>query len=62
MPGEMAMSAPRPPFRLPKVTGALRTSVLSCTKAGKPRIFRPDWEPSGVSRFKPIGAPDASTV
>ena len=41
MPAKMARSAPRPPFGLPKVMVAVRTSRLSCWKAGKARIFTP---------------------
>ena len=52
MPGKMARSAPRPPFGLPEVPAAVRTSRLSCGKAGKAQIFTPDWESSGVSRLK----------
>ncbi len=47
-----ARSAPRPPFELPKVMVAVRTSPLSCWKAGKTRIFTPVRESSGESRFK----------
>src|ERR1035437_10113535 len=32
MPAKMARSAPRPPFGLPKLTVAVRTSLLSCRK------------------------------
>ena len=35
----------------PKVTVAGQTSLLSCRKARKARIFTSDWEPSGESRF-----------
>ncbi len=35
MPAKIARSAPRPPFELPKVMVAVRTSLLSCRKAGK---------------------------
>ena len=41
MPAKIARSAPRPPFELPKVMVAVRTSPLSCWKAGKTRIFTP---------------------
>ena len=47
MPGKMARSAPRPPFGLPEVPVAVRTSRLSCRKAGKARIFTPVRESSG---------------
>ena len=63
MPGKMARSAPRPPFGLPKVTVAARTSLLSCWKAGKPRISSPVRESSGESRLKValIGIAQGST-
>jgi hypothetical protein len=32
MPAKMARSAPRPPFGLPELTVAVRTSLLSCRK------------------------------
>src|SRR5260370_24705807 len=35
MPAKIARSAPRPPFEVPKVMVAVRTSLLSCRKAGK---------------------------
>ena len=50
MPAKIARSAPRPPFELPKVMVAVRTSPLSCWKAGKTR-FTPVRESSGESRF-----------
>lgn len=49
MVAKMARSAPRPSFRLPEVSVAVQTSLLSCRKAGKPRIFKPVWESSGES-------------
>ena len=52
MPGKMARSAPRPPFGLPEVLVAVRTSRLSCRKAGKARIFTPVRESSGESRLR----------
>jgi hypothetical protein len=51
MPGKMARSAPRPPFGLPDAPVTVRTSRLSCGKAGKARIFTPVWDSSGESRF-----------
>ena len=51
MPAKIARSAHRPPFELPKVMVAVRTSPLSCWKAGKTRIFTPVRESSGESRF-----------
>src|SRR5450830_1382613 len=51
MPAKMARSAPRPPFGLPEVTVAVRTSLLSCRKAGKTPIFTPVRESSGESRL-----------
>ena len=35
----------------PKVTVVGQTSLLSCRKARKARIFTSDWDPSGESRF-----------
>ena len=46
MPAKIARSAPRPPFGLPEVSVAVRTSRLSCRKAGKARIFTPVRESS----------------
>jgi hypothetical protein len=51
MPGKMARSAPRPPFGLPDAPVAVRTSRLSCGKAGKARIFTPVWDSSGEFRL-----------
>jgi hypothetical protein len=59
MPAKTARSAPRPPFGLSNVTGAVRSSLLPCRKAGKQRTFTLDREPSGESRlrrFPEIGA------
>src|ERR1039458_3104821 len=50
--GKVARSAPRPPFGLPDAPVAVRTSRLSCGKAGKARIFTPVWDSSGESRIK----------
>jgi hypothetical protein len=51
MPAKKARSAPRPPFGLPELTVAVGTSRLSCSKAGKRRVFTPVREPSGESRL-----------
>jgi hypothetical protein len=51
MPAKIARSAHRPPFELPKVMVAVRTSPLSCWKAGKTRIITPVRESSGESRL-----------
>jgi hypothetical protein len=51
MPAKMARSAPRPPFGLPELTVAIRTSLLSCGKVGKTRVFMPVREPFGKSRI-----------
>ena len=51
MPGKMARSAPRPPFGLPDAPVAVRTSRLSCGKAGKARISKPVPGSSGESRL-----------
>ena len=52
MPAKMARSAPQPPFGLPEVTVAIRTSLLSCGKAEKPRISMQVRESSGESRIE----------
>jgi hypothetical protein len=52
MPAKMARSAPRPPFGLPELTIAVHTSLLSCRKARKTRVFTPVRESSGGSRYK----------
>ena len=41
MPAKIARSAPRPPFGLSELTLAVRTSLLSCRKDGKTRVFTP---------------------
>jgi hypothetical protein len=51
MPAKMARSAPRPLFGPPEVTVAVRNSLLSCRKAGKPRTSAPIRESSGESRL-----------
>ena len=55
MPAKMARSAPGPLFGLPEVTVAVRTSLLSCRKAGNTRVFTPVRESSGESRMKRRG-------
>ena len=57
MPAKIARSAPRPPFGLPELTVAVRTSLLSCRKAGKTRVFTPVREPSGESRLISVRIP-----
>jgi hypothetical protein len=52
MPAKIARSAPRPLFGLPELTVAVRTSLLSCKKAGKTRVSTPVRESSGESRLK----------
>jgi hypothetical protein len=47
MPGKMARSATRPPFGLPEVPVAVRTSRLSSSQAGKALIFTSVRESSG---------------
>ena len=59
--GKMARSDPRPPFRLPEVTVAVRTSRLYCRKAGKARIITPVRESSGGSRLKFRNVPGSSS-
>jgi hypothetical protein len=50
MPAEIARSALGRRSGCPEVTVAVRTSLLSCRKAGKPRISKPVRESSGESR------------
>ena len=57
MPAKTATSASRPPFGLPELTVAVRTSLLSCRKAGKTRVFTPVREPSEESRIIPACTP-----
>jgi hypothetical protein len=52
MPGKMTKSILRPPFRLPQVPAAVRSSRLSCGKVGKAQIFTSARESSGESRTK----------
>ncbi len=52
MQGKMARSAQSPPFGLHEVPAAVRTSRLSCRKAGKAQIFTSDRGPSGECREK----------
>src|SRR5450830_1905519 len=49
---ENGQISPRPPFGLPDAPVAVRTSRLSCGKAGKARIFTPVWDSSGESRIR----------
>ena len=62
MPAKIARSAHRPPFELPKVMVAVRTSPLSCWKAGKTRIFTPVRESSGESRLSLSATADAESA
>jgi len=52
MPAKMAKSDAQALFRLPEVMVAVRASLLSYRKAGKPRISKPVRESSGESWFK----------
>ena len=52
MPAKIARLATRPLFWIPEVSVAVRTSRLSCRKAGKAPIFMSDRQSSGESRFK----------
>ena len=56
MPAKIGRSAPRLPLGLPELTVAVRTSLLSCRKAGKTRIFTPVRESSGESRIQRASA------
>ena len=51
MPAKMARSAPRPPFAVAEGLAAVRSSLLSCRKAGEARIFTPVREPSRGSHL-----------
>src|SRR5665811_1095774 len=55
MPAKMARSAPRPSSGLPEAMIAFRTSLLSCRKPGKPRIFKRVWESSGGIPVEIVG-------
>jgi len=52
MPGKMARSAPSTTVRAARRASTVRTSRLSRRKAGNTRIFTPDRESSGESRFR----------
>jgi hypothetical protein len=56
MPGEMARSAARQPFGLPKVTAAASAASLSCQNDGKTQKFMPVGESSGEYRLKRLAA------
>src|SRR5262249_53277302 len=51
-PGKMARSDSPSPFGVPEVLVAVRTSLVSCKRAGKTRIFMPVWDSSGESILK----------
>ena len=53
MPAKIARLATRPPFWIPEVSVAVRSSRPSCSKAEKSRIFMADRQSSGESRIKP---------
>ena len=52
MPAKIARLATRPPFWIPEVSVAVRSSRPSCSKAEKRRIFMADRQSSGESRLK----------
>jgi hypothetical protein len=52
---ENGQITPRPPFGLPEVPVAVRTSCLSSREAGKALIFTPVRESSGESRLNTSG-------
>ena len=56
MPAKIARLATRPPFWIPEVSVAVRSSRLSCSKAEKTRIFMADRQSSGESRLNPMTA------
>jgi hypothetical protein len=62
MPAKMARSAPRPPSGLPELTVAVRTSLLSCGKARKIRVFTSVRESSGKSRLKCLASGNNSST
>ena len=66
MPAKIARSAPRPPFGIPEVSVAVRSSRLSCSKAEKARIFMADRQSSGESRlsarFRPSIQPNSESA
>ena len=51
MPAKMARSALGRCLGCPEVTVAIRTSLLSCGKVGKTRVFMPVRQPSGEFRL-----------
>ena len=61
MPAKIARLATRPPFWIPEVSVAVRSSRPSCSKAEKSRIFMADRQSSGESRFK-LGSAGAATI
>ena len=54
MPAKIAQISPWIVFGMPEVPVAVRTSLLSCRKAEKPRISKPVRESSGKSRIKAV--------
>lgn len=50
MPAKIARLATRPPFWIPEVSVAVRSSRLPCSKAEKTQIFMADRQSSGDSR------------
>jgi len=46
------LRGPDQAFRLPEALVAVRTSRLSCKRAGKTRTLMPVWDSSGESRFR----------
>jgi hypothetical protein len=52
MPAKIARSSPRRSFTLPKESVVDQTSLLSCRKVTKTRIFTSDREPYGESRLQ----------
>ena len=52
MPGKMARSAARQPFRMPKLTAAVSAARPSCQNAGKAQKFMLVRESSGEYRIK----------
>jgi class 3 adenylate cyclase len=55
MPAKIARLATRPPFWIPEVSVAVRSSRPSCSKGRKTRILMADRQSSGESRLKGLG-------
>ena len=54
MPAKIARLATRPPYWIPEVSVAVRSSRPSCSKAEQRRIFMADRQSSGESRLNAL--------